>query len=75
MSKKLVFGQLSEDVFELFCDNNDNMANAVKLTEFWPMQAQLWFARADAEFIAKNAHVIAALPVEVAARISDEILL
>ena len=83
MSKKLVFGQLSEDVFELFCDNNDNMANAVKLAEFWPMQAQLWFARADAEFIAKNvsveqkkyAHVIAALPVEVAARISDEILL
>ena len=82
MSKKLVFGDFSEDIFELFGDNIDNMANAVKLPEFWPLQARLWFARADAEFVSKSvtaeqrkyAHVVAALPVEVAARVSDEIL-
>ena len=83
MSKKLCFGDLSEDVFDLFFENTDNMANAVKLPEFWPLQAQLWFARANAEFTAKSvtaeqkkyAHVIASLPVEVAAHVSDEILL
>ena len=82
MSKKLCFGDFSEDVLNFIFENNDNMANAVKLPEFWPLQAQLWFARADAEFTAKSvtaeqkkyAHVIASLPVEVAARVSDEIL-
>ena len=58
------------------------MTASVKLPEFWPLQASLWFARADAEFANKRitaeatkySHVIAALPVEVAARVTEEIL-
>ena len=63
-------------------DNDSNeMPAGVKLPEFWPLQAQLWFHRADAEFDIKNvtvektkfSHLVAALPVEVAARVADVI--
>ena len=83
MAIKLCFGESSQDVCELLPEDIDKMSNQVKLPEFWPLLAQLWFARADAEFLAKNvtveqkkynAHVIASLPVEVAVRVSDEIL-
>ena len=80
MTDKLCF-----DIIDGIVDNFSSeivMPAQVKLPEFWPLQAALWFARADAEFVAKSvtveqtkyAHVVAALPVEVAARISDEIL-
>ena len=81
MKSKLCFGDFSEHSFDFFSSENE-MPAQVKLPEFWPMQAALWFARADAEFVSKAvtveqtkyAHVVAALPVEVAARVSDEIL-
>ena len=55
------------------------MPATVKLPEFWPLKAALWFARADAEFAAKGvttestkySHVVACLPVEVADRVTD----
>ena len=79
MTSKLCFGDFADNSFDFFADK---MPAQVKLPEFWPMQAALWFARADAEFVSKAvtveqtkyAHVVAALPVEVAARVSDEIL-
>ena len=66
-------------------DNSEFIATMpaqVKLPEFWPLKAALWFARADAEFstkgvtteLTKYSHTVAALPVEVADRVTDEIL-
>ena len=58
------------------------MPAQVKLPEFWPLKAALWFARADAKFsvkgvtteLTKYSHTVSALPVEVANRVMDEIL-
>ena len=66
-------------------DNSEvttTMPAQVKLPEFWPLKAALWFARADAEFsvkgvtteVTKYSYTVAALPVEVADRVTDEIL-
>ena len=68
--------------FEKFETCPDVMPATVKLPEFWPLKAALWFARADAEFSTKGvtaestkySYVVAALPVEVADRVTDEIL-
>ena len=58
------------------------MPATVKLPEFWPTQAALWFGRADAEFDQKGvttektrySHVVSALPVEVATRVKDALI-
>ena len=66
-------------------DNSESIATMpaqVKLPEFWPLKAALWFARADTKFstkgvtteLTKYLHTVAALPVEVADRVTDEIL-
>ena len=59
------------------------MPATVKVPEFWALQATLWFARADAKFNIKGvtlektkySHLVAAIPVEVAAHVTDDILM
>ena len=61
---------------------DSEMPATVKLPEFWPTQATLWFIRADAEFDqkavtaekTKHSYVVSALPVEVAARVKDALI-
>ena len=66
-------------------DNSEvttTMPAQVKLPEFWPLKAALWFARADAEFsvkgvtteVTKYSYTVTALPVKVADCVTDEIL-
>ena len=54
----------------------------VKLPDFWPEAAHVWFCRADAEFQTKNvtlsstkhSYLVAALPQDVALRVADALL-
>ena len=54
----------------------------LKLPEFWSKEPALWFVTAEGQFATKGitaedtkrAHVVAALPVEVASRVKDELL-
>ena len=63
-------------------DSDSEMPATVKLPEFWPTQAALWFIRADAEFDqksittekTKHSYVVSSLPVEVAARVKDALI-
>ena len=58
------------------------MVVTVKLPEFWPEAAHVWFVRADAEFAVKNvsvestkfSYVVAALPESVALRVADALM-
>ena len=58
-------------------ESDSEMPAIVKLPEFWPTQAALWFIRADAKFDqksittekTKHSYVVSSLPVEVAARV------
>ena len=63
-------------------DNDDVMPVQVKLANFWPNNAAVWFVRAEQEFVIKSvstqatmyAYLVQALTEEVSMRVADKLI-
>ena len=63
-------------------EDTDIMPGNLKLPEFWAKEPSLWFVNAESQFankgitteLTKYQHAVAALPVDVASRVKDELL-
>ena len=63
-------------------DNENEMPVQVKLANFWPNNAAVWFVRAEQEFVIKSvstqatmyAYLVQALTEEVSMRVADRLI-